>query len=786
MAKIDKKSATKVTKVAKNAKKVSGNVRLGGFTQIRKRNGTLVDFEPGRIAIAVGKAMRAAGEFAEGAPERVEASVVEALKALHKGEKGYIPSVEETQDEVERALMLHDYVATAKAYILYRERRSEVRRERGEVSDQVRELVEQSKQYFKNPLGEFIYYRTYSRWIDEEGRRETWIETVDRYINFMRENLGKKLSDKEYAEVREAILKHEAMPSMRLLQFAGKAARTTNVCAYNCSFTAPTKIEDFAEIMYISMCGTGVGFSVETQFTQQLPVIMRQTGKVKHTHVIDDSKDGWCDALTLGLKTWYKGEDMSFDYSKLRPAGARLKTMGGKSSGPDPLRDLLTFTRAVVLKRQGRRLTNLDAHDIICKIGDIVVAGGVRRSALISLSDLDDTDMRDAKKGQFYIAEPQRSLANNSAVYNEKPSTEEFMSEWLSLMQSHSGERGIFNRGGLRETLPERRVEVLKDDLQTVGTNPCGEIILQPKQFCNLSEIVARTEDTTASLMRKMKFAAILGTYQSTLTNFPYLSKEWKEHCEAERLLGISITGQWDSPVVRKAETLKKLRDAAVVYNREYAKRFAVKPSTCITCVKPSGTLSQMVDSASGMHPRHAPFYIRRVRIASTDALFQMLRDQGVPYHPEVGQSVENATTFVLDFPVKAPANAIFRDDVSAHELLEYWKTVKVNYTEHNPSVTISVGDDEWLQTGNWVYENWNIVGGLSFLPRQNHVYKLAPYEEIDEKAYYELLERWKNVDFAKIVTYEKDDTTDNKRELACVGGVCEIEVPAEEEKRVG
>lgn len=774
MVKINKKGAAKVAKVAK-------------FTQIRKRNGTIVDFDEGRIVSAIEKAMRAAGEEQDGGAVKVSGAVVSELKALHKGEKSYIPSVEETQDQVEKQLMLHDYIATAKAYILYRERRAEVRRERGEVPDRVRDLVSDSKQYFKNPLGEFIYYRTYSRWLDEEGRRETWIETVDRYINFMRENIGKKLTEKEYGEVRQAILNHEVMPSMRLLQFAGKAARKTNVCAYNCSFTAPTKIEDFAEIMYISMCGTGVGFSVESQFIQQLPVIKKQTGKMKHAHVIDDSKEGWCDALTLGLKTWYNGEDISFDYSRLRPAGARLKTMGGKSSGPDPLRDLLVFAREMVLKRQGRRLTNIDAHDIICKIGDIVVAGGVRRSALISLSDLDDVEMRDAKKGQFYLNQPHRSLANNSAAYNEKPLAEEFMREWLALMESHSGERGIFNRGGLRETLPERRVAVLGEALDTVGTNPCGEIILQPKQFCNLSEIVARTEDTPASLMKKMKIAALLGTYQSTLTNFPYLSKEWVDHCENERLLGISITGQWDSPTVRKVEVLKKLRDAAVVYNREYAKRFAVKPSTCITCVKPSGTLSQMVDSSSGMHPRHAPYYIRRVRIASSDALFQMLRDQGVPFHPEVGQNIDSATTYVLDFPVKAPAHAIFRDNVSAQELLEYWKTVKINYTEHNPSVTISVGDDEWLQTGNWVYENWNIVGGLSFLPRQNHVYKLAPYEEIDERAYHELLARWQHVDFAKIVTYEREDGTDNKRELACVGGVCEIEVPEEaQEKSAG
>ncbi|HBB65078.1 MAG TPA: ribonucleoside-triphosphate reductase [Candidatus Vogelbacteria bacterium] len=762
--------------IVKSAKTVKKEQKSIFPSQVRKRNGAIVDFDISRIEAAIGKAMRAAGEYAEGAPEGVAAAVAAALVSGHAGEKSHIPSVEETQDLVERELMLQDHVATAKAYILYRERRAEVRREKGEIPEKVRDLVAGSKKYFKNPLGEFIYYRTYSRWIDDEGRRETWVETVDRYINFMRENLGKRLSDKEYSEVRQAILSHEAMPSMRLLQFAGKAARTTNVCAYNCSFIAPTKLDDFAEIMYISMCGTGAGFSVESQYIQQLPVIKRQSGKLRHVHVIDDSKEGWCDALTLGLKTWYAGEDVQFDYSRLRPAGARLKTMGGKSSGPDPLRELLTFARATILKRQGRRLTNLDAHDIICKIGEIVVAGGVRRSALISLSDLDDVEMRDAKKGQFYITEPQRSLANNSAVYNEKPGAEEFMREWLALMESHSGERGIFNRGGLRETFPERRTKMLEERIDTIGTNPCGEILLQPKQFCNLSEIVARAEDTPGSLMRKMKIATLLGTYQSTLTNFPYLSREWKEHCEEERLLGVSITGQWDSPAVRKPEMLKKLRDAAVVYNREYAKRFTVSPSTCITCTKPSGTLSQMVDCASGMHPRHAPYYIRRVRIASTDALFQMLRDQGVPYHPEVGQNMETATTFVIDFPVKAPDAAIFRDQVPALELLEYWKDVKENYTEHNPSVTISVGDDEWLKTGNWVYENWKIVGGLSFLPRSNHVYKLAPYEEIDEKAYHELLERFAHVDFSKIVTYEREDGTENKRELACASGTCEVE----------
>ncbi|TAK58030.1 ribonucleoside-triphosphate reductase, partial [Patescibacteria group bacterium] len=587
---------------------------------------------------------------------------------------------------------------------------------------------------------------------------------------------GNKLKESEYKEVREAILKQDAMPSMRLLQFAGPAARATNVCAYNCSFIAPSSWRDFGEIMYISMCGTGVGWAVESQNVQSLPQIKMQTGKKLPVHVIDDSKEGWCDAFIFGLNTWADGMDVEFDYSKLRPAGARLKTMGGKSSGPEPLRQLLNFTREKMLKRQGRRLLNIDAHDIICKIGEIVVAGGVRRSAMISLSDLDDEAIRDAKKGQFYLTDPQRSLANNSAVYLQKPSAAEFMEEWVALMKSGSGERGIFNRGGLAKSLPARRIEVLKGNIGGLGTNPCGEIILQSKQFCNLSEIVARSTDSEADLIRKMKVATILGTYQSTLTKFPYLSKEWKEHCEAERLLGVSITGQWDCPTVRKPEVMKKLRLESIKLNKLYAKRFGVNQSSCITCVKPSGNLSQTVDCSSGMHPRHAPYYIRRARIASTDALFKMLKDQGVPYHPEVGQTMENATTYVLEFPVKAPNGSIFKNDQSAIEQLEYWKMVKENYTEHNPSVTISIGENEWIETAHWLYKNWDIIGGLSFLPRDNHVYQLAPYETINKERYEELNKRFENIDFSKIVTYELTDETEVKKELACVGGVCEIE----------
>jgi ribonucleoside-diphosphate reductase alpha chain len=711
-------------------------------------------------------------------PERIADRVVRELAKRYP--KTHTPHIEEIQDVVEEVLILDDFPKTAKAYILYRKERSEIREKRKLVPEEVRKRAAESKKYFRNPLAEFIYYRTYSRWIEEEGRRETWIETVDRYIAFMRENLGERLTEEEYGELREAILRQDIMPSMRLLWSAGNAARATNVAAYNCSFIAPSRLEDFAEIMYLLMCGTGVGFSVESQTVAQLPIIARQSGVHIGTHVVEDSKEGWADAFTLGVKTWYSGKDVSFDLSKLRPAGARLKTMGGRSSGPEPLRALLDFTRERIFRRQGKRLTSLDVHDIICKIGEIVVMGGVRRSALISLSDLDDEEMRHAKVGQFYLTEPQRSLANNSAVYLEKPSAATFLEEWVALARSGTGERGIFNRGGLRFQLPERRLKISEPYLPTMGTNPCGEITLRSKEFCNLTEVVARREDTEASLLRKIRLATILGTYQATLTNFPYLSKEWKENCEEERLLGVSITGQWDCPIVRERDVLRRLREQAIEVNREYAKRFGINPAAAITCVKPSGTVSQLVDAASGMHPRYAPYYLRRVRISATDPLFQMLKDQKFPYYPEVGQSYGSASTYVLEFPVAAPKGAVVRRDLSALDQLAYWEVVKRNFTEHNPSVTISVGEDEWIATANWLYEHWDILGGLSFLPREEHVYQLAPYEEIDEERYREYAAKLPAIDFSQIVLYEKDDTTQGAKELACVSGVCEVDFGTE------
>lgn len=626
-----------------------------------------------------------------------------------------------------------------------------------------------------SPYQQFIFTRTYSRFRDDLGRRETWEEVVDRYMSFMRKNLQDKLHEGEYEEIKESILNQDVVPSMRLMWGAGEAVEKNNAIAYNCSFVAPTKWQDFGEILFLLTCGCGVGFSVESKFVEQLPTIGNYTGKNKETFVVPDSREGWADALVFGLSKWSIGEDAQFDFSKVRPKGARLKTMGGRASGPDPLRNLLEFAKEKILARQGYKLRTIDVHDVVCKIGDVVIAGGVRRSSEISLSDLTDKDLRDAKQGAFYNNEPQRSMANNSAVYEEKPPIVAFMKEWISLMGSGSGERGIFNRGGLSKQMPKRRVEMNKEHIDSIGTNPCGEINLRNKQFCNLSEVVARKNDTQVTLMDKIRIATILGTYQSTLTNFKYLSKEWKKNCEEERLLGVSITGQYDCKRVRNETTLEAMRDYSVKINKQYAKRFGINHSTSVTCVKPSGTVSQLVDASSGMHPRHSEYYIRRVRISSTDPLFRMMKDQGFPYKPEVGQLEETATTFVLEFPIKSPDGAITSDDLNAIDQLEHWKMVKENYTEHNPSNTIYVKDDEWLSVGSWVWDNWDIIGGLSFLPKTNHVYELAPYESITKSEYEKLEKSTPKIDFSLLSKYEFEDNTVGSKELACSGNVCEV-----------
>lgn len=635
----------------------------------------------------------------------------------------------------------------------------------------VQKLAQASKQFFSNPLGELTYFRTYSRWIPEEERRETWIETVNRYTNFMRHVLGKRLDESEYRAINMAILCQEVMPSMRLMWAAGPAAERSNMTAYNCSYVAPECTKDFADIIYILMCGTGVGFSVEHKTVDRLPVVQPFTSKNEGKWVIEDSKEGWADAFKAGLDQWFHGVDIDFDYSKLRPAGARLHTMGGRSSGPEPLRKLIDFTRELMRNAAGRKLKPIEVHDIICNIGDIVVMGGVRRSSLISLSDLHDMDMRTAKPHDFYDSTPWRAMANNSAVYLEKPEWIHFRDEWRQLEESGTGERGIFVRNHLH--MPQRRQNFMEG--KQFGVNPCGEILLPSRGLCNLTEVYCRPYDTPSSIKRKHRLATILGTFQSMLTHFPYIDSEWKTNAELERLLGVSLTGQWDCPAVRSPQLLRELRENCIAINKSYAERFGIRASAATTCVKPNGNGSQTFDCSSGMHARHAPYYLRRVRISATEPLFQMLREAGWPHHPENGYTESTAKTFVLDFPVKSPAASVFKNSLSAIEQLEYWKMFKTHYTEHNPSITVSVGETEWDSASQWIYENWDIVGGLSFLPRDNHKYNLAPYEEITENEYRQAVTELPKIDFSNILLYEKEDQTSGAKELACTGGICEL-----------
>lgn len=736
--------------------------------RVVKRDGKVVNFNKDKIKGAVWKAFNASKE--RDASENVTNAVISDLEKDDKASVG----IEDIQELVENELMKLGHLRTAKAYIKYREKRSALRQ--FVPDNHLTDLEFENTKHFDGDLVRtLVYKRTYARWIPEKNRREVWSETVDRYMAFMYERIGTKFDGALYDEIRQAILKQEVMPSMRLLQFAGPAARKCNVCVYNCAYVAPQTFKDLADIIYILMSGTGIGFSVEKTNVDMFPVIEKQTGQRLSRYAIQDSREGWADAFQHGLETWYAGKDVSFNYSLLRPAGARLVTMGGRSSGPDPLRELMIFTRELILGNQGKKLSPINIHDIICKIGQIVVSGGTRRSSLISLSDLSDHEMRHAKDGSFWTTAMHRSLANNSAVYAEKPKMTDFMEEWTALVKSGTGERGIFNRGSLKAMMPERRVKSLGESIMEIGVNPCSEILLKSREFCNLTEVVCRSDDTEVSLRRKLRIASILGTYQSTLTNFGYISPQWAINQADERLLGVSLTGQWDCPVLRHKHILSTLREDAIATNLTYSKVLGVNPSASITAIKPSGTVSQMVGSSSGMHARYAPYYIRRIRISATDPLFKLMRDQGFVVHPEVGQDMDTANTFVLEFPVKAPEGAVCTKDLTALEQLEYTKMVRSDYTEHNTSVTISVKADEWLKVGQWVWENWDFVTGLSFFPYNDHVYQLAPYEEISKEEYESRLKALPKVNFAKLVYYETTDSTDVKKEVACAGGVCEL-----------
>ena len=630
-----------------------------------------------------------------------------------------------------------------------------------------------------DPYKNFIHISRYARWIEDKNRRETWTETVERYINFMKDHLilnyGYSPNAKIFDEVKESILNHKIMPSMRALMTAGPALERDHIAAYNCSFIAVDSLRAFDEAMYVLMNGTGVGFSVESKYLEELPVIAESFNQTGTTIVVEDSKLGWAKALKELIALLSQGQIPQWDMSKVRPSGARLKTFGGRASGPGPLGALFTFTVDTFKNAAGRRLKPIEAHDLMCKVGEVVVVGGVRRSALISLSNLDDFEMAKAKSGSWWETQPQRSLANNSAVYNAKPNTAQFLREWRNLYESKSGERGIYNIDSVR-----KHVESFgrRDSSLVSGTNPCGEIILRSNEFCNLTEVVISAEDTREELMEKVRLATILGTWQSTLTNFKYIRKVWKDNCEEERLLGVSLTGIYGNKITSTAgkaleQLLTDLRLESVKVNDVEAKKLNINPSVSITCVKPSGTVSQLVGVSSGIHPWYSEYYVRSVRGSNNDPLTQFLKDSGIPNEPDVMKPDE---TTVFYFPQKAPKNATVTKDLTAVDHLEMWKIYRTYWTEHNPSVTINVHEDEWLRVGAWVFDNFDSIGGVSFLPASEHTYKQAPYQEISKDEYEEWVKKSpSNIQWDMLSLYEKEDGTTGTQELSCVAGECEI-----------
>jgi len=621
------------------------------------------------------------------------------------------------------------------------------------------------------PYQNFIALSRYARWTGD--KREAWSETVSRYIN----NVVKpKAGDDTYIkQIEEAILNLEVMPSMRAMMTAGPALERDNTAGYNCSYLPVDDPKSFDEAMFILLCGTGVGFSVERQYVQKLPEVPEKMFKSETTIVVKDSKEGWAKAYRQLLALLWSGEIPQWDIGLVRPAGARLKTFGGRASGPAPLVDLFNFTIDKFLNAQGRKLSSIECHDIMCKIGEIVVVGGVRRSAMISLSNLSDDRMRHAKSGQWWENYGHRALANNSVAYTDKPDAETFMREWQALVESKSGERGIFNRVASQKQAAKNG---RRDPDYNFGTNPCSEIILRPYEFCNLTECVVRATDTIEDLERKVRIATILGTIQSTMTKFPYLRKIWKTNTEEERLLGVSLTGIMDNTLMTSknaglAKTLEHLKNVAISTNAEWAERLGVPVSAAITCVKPSGTVSQLVDSASGIHARHSPYYIRTVRGDNKDPLTRFMIDQGVPNEPDV-MKPDNTTVF--SFPVKSPAGAITRNDMTAIEQLETWLLYQRHWCEHKPSVTISVRDDEWVEVGAFVFKYFDEMSGVSFLPHSDHTYQQAPYQDCDKSDYQELLSLMpETIDWSKLTDYEKEDNTASMQTLACSGDSCEI-----------
>jgi ribonucleoside-diphosphate reductase alpha chain len=684
---------------------------------------------------------------------------------------GTPPTVEGVQDIVEMVLQAAGEFDAAKHYILYRAEQAR-KREQRPVPEEVRQAFAESSAYFPTALQKFQFFDKYSRFNYELGRRETWIETVDRSVDFMYELAGSRLSAETYERIRRAILEMRAMPSMRLLAMAGPAARRNNVTIYNCSYQPVESIDSFVEALIISMSGCGVGYSVETKYVENFPRIKRQTAAAPLLFTVEDSAEGWADALRFGLTTWFEGGDVRFDLSLLRPAGAPLKTKGGRASGPEPLRVMLEFIRSRILARQGGFLRPIDAHDMMCAVGNAAVSGGVRRTAMISLFDYDDTEMRLCKSGDFERENSQRWNANNSAIWNHDSLTQqEFVHRFMEMIDSGRGEPGIFNRQASVEMRPERRQEA------EFGTNPCGEILLRPWEFCNLTAAVARADDTFDSLRDKVEVATLIGTIQSLATYFPGLRPMWQQNCDAERLLGVDITGQMDSPIAQDAQVKQQLRQIAVETNQQAAQSLGINQSAAVTCVKPSGNSSQFLDCASGLHARWAPYYIRNIRVAATSPLFKVLRDAGAPMDPENGQTPEDANTWVIHFPVKSPESAITRNDRSAVQQCEFWLQNKLHWTEHNPSVTITYRPEEIIDLIKWVWEHRDVIGGMAFLPAFDANYSQMPYVEVSQEEYERLVAVFPELDFSKIYRYEDKDLTNAAQEMACVSGRCEVDL---------
>ena len=619
------------------------------------------------------------------------------------------------------------------------------------------------------PYESFIHLSRYSRYLEAEGRRETWSETVERLIGFWRNRLGDTLTEDEYTEIRDAVYHREVMPSMRAMWSAGRALEVNHFRGYNCSFTAVDHIRVFDEILYILMAGTGVGFSAEAKYVNKLPIVNDTFIKTDRVISIEDSAEGWAKGLRKLIAELYLGNIHTWDLSKIRPEGARLKTMGGRASGPEPLGELFDFATAVFKKAAGRKLRPIEVHDLVCKIAEVVVVGGVRRSALISLSDLGDPEVRDCKSGRWWETEAQRALANNSAAYESKPSMSVFMDEWISLMKSGSGERGIVSRYGLQEFAPERR-----DGEQIVGLNPCAEIALRSNQLCNLTEVVCRADDDVTSLMRKVRIATILGTLQASLTDFKYVRKIWQKNCEEEALLGVSLTGIQDCQILRTPapRVLEEMKNVAINTNNDYSTRIGIRPAAAITTVKPSGTVSQLVDSSSGIHGRFSPYYIRAVRQSNNDPLTQFLRDSGVPNEADV---MNPAKTTVFYFPIKSPQGATLANEQTAIEQLENWLLYKRHWAEHSVSVTVYVREHEWLSVGAWCYEHFDSLTGISFLPYSDHVYQQSPYTACSEEEYLDAAAAMPEIDFSLLSNYESEDNTEGAATLACGSGGCEI-----------